>query len=204
MIAFLDGIIDLKSAEHIILNVNGIGYEINISNSALARLPEPGQQAKLYIYETTSMYGGGVSLYGFLTLEEKDIFMSFKDNLKNTGAKKALDYTDKAMKSLPDFTAAINQKNLKLLISIFGFRSNTAEKLVVALQGKLDKIKLPSAGKEKWSLLTDNKSIDAIQALISLGYKELQAKIMVEKVITEYAGTELKIENIIKLALKQL
>lgn len=201
MIATLEGLLDFKNPEYIILNVQGIGYEINISNSTYEKLPSVGDVSKLYIIETTGMYGGGTNLYGFLSPDEKDIFISFKENIKNIGAKKALDYLDKAMKSLPDFKRAVEQKNLKLLTSIFGFRKETAEKIVVALQNKIEHIKI--SGKEKWSRVSEEIPVETIQALVSLGYKEQMAKFAVEKVLEETDRSS-KTEELIKLALKYL
>ena len=119
MIALLEGTIEFKSPQNIILNVNGIGYEINVSLNTYNKLPAKGNSVKLHISETVGIYGGGTTLYGFATQEEKEIFTCFKVGLKNTGAKKSLDYLDKAMKSLPDFRRAVIQKNLGLLTSIF-------------------------------------------------------------------------------------
>lgn len=201
MIAFLEGIIEEKTIESVIIAVNGIGYEVNISASTYEKLPATGKLAKLYIYETQGIYGGGITLYGFINLDEKEIFLVFKDGLKNTGSKKALDYMDKATKSLPDFQRAVTQKDTKLLTSIFGFRKPTAEKIVALLNDKLSKVDIK--GKGKWTKTDGSVSEDAIQALVSLGYKEAQARHAVEECLSEMDSTA-KINDIIKLALKYL
>jgi len=201
MIALLEGTIERKSPQNAILNVNGVGYEINISASTYERLPGKGGGTKLHIIETVGIYGGGVTLYGFYTQEEKDIFLCFKEGLKNTGAKKSLDYTDKAMKSLPDFRKAVLTKNMSLLTSIFGFRKPTAEKIITLLQKKMEGIDLK--GGEKWPGIGEGASLEAIQALISLGYRETQAKEAVQKVMSG-ADEEIKTQDIIKNALKYL
>ena len=148
------------------------------------------------------MFGGTISLYGFLTQEEKDIFMVFKDGLKNTGSKKALDYLDKVMKSLPDFHKAVINKDIKLLTSIFGFHSKTAEKIVALLQDKLSVLKI--SGKPKWATVIDqNIPAEVIEALVALGYKETRARNVVEKIISELDQIP-KTEELIKLALKYM
>ena len=179
MIATLEGIIESKSLDSTVINVSGVGYEINISTSTYNRLPPPGKSVKLFIIESTAMYGGGVNLYGFLTTEEKAIFMSFKNSLKNTGAKKSLEYLDKAMKSLADFRRAVVNKDLKLLTSIFGFHRQTAEKIIAGLQDKLADVEI--SGKEKWSKVPSRVHEEAIQALVVLGLRESQARTAVEE-----------------------
>ncbi|MBU0952239.1 MAG: Holliday junction branch migration protein RuvA [Elusimicrobia bacterium] len=203
MIAFLEGILEEKSVDSVILAVNGIGYDISISAVTYEKLPATGKLAKLYIYETQGIYGGGITLYGFTNLDDKEIFLVFKDGLKNTGSKKALDYMDKATKSLPDFQRAVTQKDTKLLTSIFGFRKPTAEKIVALLNDKLSKVKI--TGKEKWPSGKTNGNMpeDAIQALVSLGYKEAQARHAVEESLT-ILENPVNVSEIIKLALRYL
>lgn len=202
MISFLDGIIEYISPTTVILNVNNIGYEINISSSTYDKLSKLKGNVRLYIVETAGMFGGTISLYGFLTQEEKDIFMVFKDGLKNTGSKKALDYLDKVMKSLPDFHKAVINKDIKLLTSIFGFHSKTAEKIVALLQDKLSVLKI--SGKPKWATVIDqNIPAEVIEALVALGYKETRARNVVEKIISELDQIP-KTEELIKLALKYM
>jgi len=202
LISFLDGIIEYISPTTVILNVNNIGYEINISSSTYDKLSKLKGNVRLYIVETAGMFGGTISLYGFLTQEEKDIFMVFKDGLKNTGSKKALDYLDKVMKSLPDFHKAVINKDIKLLTSIFGFHSKTAEKIVALLQDKLSVLKI--SGKPKWATVIDqNIPAEVIEALVALGYKETRARNVVEKIISELDQIP-KTEELIKLALKYM
>jgi len=202
MIATLEGIIELKNQNSIVLNVNGVGYEINISSNTFNRLSSEKIPVKFFVVEVPgSIYSGTTQLYGFLTKEEKEIFVAFKDNLKNIGSKKALDFLDKAMKSLPDFKKAIINKNIKLLISIFGFRENTAEKIIIALQDKIDSIEI--SGEEKLDLEKITLQTETIQALVALGYKEYQSKQAVEEVIKKTKDI-FTTEELIRSALKYL
>ncbi|MEW6041102.1 MAG: Holliday junction branch migration protein RuvA [Elusimicrobiota bacterium] len=204
LIATLEGIIEHKYDEYIIINVAGVGYEVSVSPSTLNRLPPESRNTKLYVVETSGIYGGGTNLYGFLNAEEKEIFLTFKDGLKNTGAKKALDYLDKAVKSLPDFRRAVIEKNIKVLTSIFGFHSKTAEKIMVLLQDKLSSISV--VGEEKWAMSSavSDFSSDAVSALISLGYSQTQAKHAVEEALSQFEGSQPTTETLIKVALKHL
>ena len=92
-----------------------------------AALPEPGRSVLLHIAESVAMYGGGVTLYGFLTPSDKAMFLTFRDCVPGTGAKKALEYLDKASKSLPDFRRAVLDKDAKVLTGVFGFTRKTAD-----------------------------------------------------------------------------
>lgn len=204
MIATLEGILEYKSPERIILKVNGIGYEVNISPSTFDKLPALGKIVKFYIAESIAMYGGGITLYGFLSQEEKEIFLAFKDGLKNTGAKKALDYLDKTSKSLLDFKNAVLDKNTKLLTSVFGFRKQTADKIIALLSDKLTELKI--TGEEKWSKFSKETlpvAEETIQALIALGYRESQAKKAVEDAL-ENINKVTSTDELLKLSLRYI
>ncbi|MDI6641371.1 MAG: Holliday junction ATP-dependent DNA helicase RuvA [Elusimicrobiota bacterium] len=204
MIATLQGTLDYKSPESVILSVNGIGYEVNISISTFDKLPAVGKLVKFYIAESVGMYGGGTTLYGFLTQEEKEIFLAFKDGMKNTGAKKALDYLDKTAKSLPDFKRAVMEKNTKLLTSLFGFRKSTAEKIVALLHDKLSELKI--AGSEKFTKFTAQTLSaveETIQALVAMGYREIHAKHAVEEAVNKLDKIP-PTNELLKLALKYI
>lgn len=196
MISFLKGFIEEKNLNQIVLNVNGIGYEINIPLSTYQKLPSIDSEIKLYIIELQPLYGSTSTLYGFLTKEEKDLFCFFKDELKNVKGRKALDYVDKVMKSLPIFQESIINKNTKALTTIFGFKKKTAEKIIAAISDKINKIK-----PEKMTQPSIYQ--DALEALKSLGYKHYQAKNVLDELFPKIPP-ETKLEDLIKLALKNI
>jgi Holliday junction DNA helicase RuvA len=119
------------------------------------------------------MYGGGTTLYGFLTSLEKQVYLVLRENVPGAGAKKALELLDKAAKSLADFRQAVINKDAKSLVVIFGFTSKTAEKLVAALQGKMESLSVPGGGPA-----TESSSAfeEAVAGLISIGYREPVAR----------------------------
>ena len=136
MIASLRGSIISKTEEGIVIEVGGLGYEVFLCEASLRNLGPEGGEAYVLTAQSISMYGGA-ALYGFLTREEKDLFDLFRDAVPNTGAKKALDYLNKALKSLPDFKQAVMKNDPRLLTSIFGFTAKTADKLISALKDKM-------------------------------------------------------------------
>ena len=106
MISYLKGTLESKSEKSIELDVGGVGYSISVPTSTLSKLPTTGSRMKVYICESTAMYGGETSYYGFLTVEERDVFNLLK-SVSKIGAKAALDILSKVSKSLPDFKDAI-------------------------------------------------------------------------------------------------
>ncbi len=205
MIDYFNGILDSKSLEGITVDVNGVGYRIAVPASTFSKLPESGHSVKIYIVEAVSgMYGGVISLYGFLTSEEREMYLLIKEEVPGTGAKKALEYTDKISKSFADFKAAVISKNAAMLASVFGFTKKTSDKLIAALKDKIAAVNI--AGQEKWSGsdVADENNIasEAVSALIALGYKELQARNAVKKA---FEGDEsISLEELIKKSLKHL
>jgi len=118
------------------LNIGGIGYKVSVPLSTSEKLPSKGENVRLFIVESVGMYGGNVTYYGFLSQEERDIFLLLKQEVPGAGAKKALDYLDKVTKSLADFRRVIVNKDIQTLTGIFGFTKKTAEKLIIALKDK--------------------------------------------------------------------
>src|SRR5688500_18341336 len=98
MIASLRGVVVHVGEDHAVVEAGGVGYEVSLTPLSLSRL-RAGQDAFVFIEESVAMYGGGVKLYGFLSAEERQLFGVFRDNIPATGAKKALEYLERASKS---------------------------------------------------------------------------------------------------------
>ena len=202
MIDYFKGILSYKKTNVVVIEAWGVGYSINITVDTSNRLPKEGEEIKLYIVEATGLYGGIVSHYGFLSKEEREMFCLIKDEVPSTGAKKAMEYFDKVSKSFADFKVAIIKKDISLLSTVFGFTKKTAEKLIVALKDKIAEISVNN--EQKWQEVSTNSSteIEAIEALLTLGYKDLQARTAVSKVISQ--NNKLEVAQIVKEALKYL
>ena len=111
MIAYLKGQILEVNEESAIIVCGGVGYEVNLAKGSAQEL-ESGREAVLYIAESISPYDGTV-LYGFLSKEDKELWALFKSAIPNTGAKKALEYLNKALRSVADFHNAIVKRDPK-------------------------------------------------------------------------------------------
>jgi holliday junction DNA helicase RuvA len=207
MIASLRGVIVSKDLESVILEAGGVGREVHLTASTAARLPAPGGEAFLLVVPSYAMYGGGETLYGFLTPAEKAMFMAFRDEIPGTGAKKALEYLDKASKSLPDFRRAVMERDEKMLAAVFGFTKKTATKIVDALKDKLGEVSVPGAPhlqKADQTVPATGPWAQALSALSALGYKPAEARAALQAVSEERGGTDLPPEQLVRQALKRL
>ena len=188
-----------KETFRVVLDVNGVGYEIWMSRATEGRLVE-GQTATVFICESVTAFDGATTLYGFATREEKDYYNRLRENVDGMGPKKALECLDKISKSLPDFKRAIIDSDVRLLVSVFGFTKKTAEKLVFALKGKVDAWTV--AGPVKWpEAATRSAEMEALSGLLSMGYDEAESRAMLQRAKGNL-GHEAATEALIKEALR--
>ncbi|MEK7859629.1 MAG: Holliday junction branch migration protein RuvA [Elusimicrobiota bacterium] len=207
MIASLRGVVLSQDGERVVLEAAGVGYEVLVTQATARALPAPGHEAFLLTVESFGMYGGGATLYGFATPAEKSLFSTIKDEVPGTGAKKALEYLDKASKSLPDFRRAILDQDAKMLTGVFGFSKKTAERLVDALKDKLESVQMPGAERLKTpasEAAGTSAMSQALNALSSLGYKPAEARAALLALAEEKGAQDLPAEQIVRLALKRL
>ncbi len=200
MIAYLKGEIFELGESSVILLVSGTGYEINITPNDIAAL-EKGAAAAFYVAESISPYDGTV-LYGFVSKEDKQLWNLFRDAIPNTGAKKAMEYLNKALRSVADFHHAIQKKDPKILTAIFGFTAKTAEKLIHSLQDKIDAIAVQ--GEAKIKVAEEPYMAEVVAALSALGYTAAESRNAMEKIYAMGVSPSEKTENIIRMALKVL
>jgi Holliday junction DNA helicase RuvA len=201
MIGSLRGNLLHKAPGQTLVDVQGVGYEVLTTVSVYDRLPAIGQEVLLFVSESMAMYGGGLTLYGFLSQEEKEIFTLLKE-VPGTGSKKALEYLDKISKSAPDFRRAVMDGDARALVSLFGFTRKTADKMILALKDRLAGLRV--SGKEKWSpAVLPTGFSEAVAALVQLGYRESEARAALEQLPPE-ARAENSTTTLVKEALKQL
>lgn len=201
MIAYLKGEVLEQKEDGAVIVCGGVGYEVNLAHSSALEL-QPGQTAALYVAESISPYDGTV-LYGFLSKEDKDLWLLFKTAIPNTGPKKALEFLNKALRSVADFHNAILQRDPKILTGIFGFTAKTAEKLINSLKDKMDSVTVQ--GQSKIKVMDDAPYMSGVlEALTALGYSAAESRRAIEKLYAEGIDPNAKIEHIIKEALRVL
>lgn len=206
MIASLRGTVLSKGLESLILEVGGVGHEIHVTAATASRVPA-GAEVLLMVVPSYAMYGGGETLYGFLDASEKAMFCAFRDEIPGTGAKKALEFLDKASKSLPDFRRAVIDRDEKMLGAVFGFSKKTATKIVDALKGKLDDMRVagqPHIEKIGETVPATGSWSQALSALEALGYKPSEVRAALQSLAEEHGGKELPAEQLVRQALKRL
>lgn len=206
MIASLRGVVLSKDLESLILEAGGVGHEIRVTAATASRVPAGGE-VLLMVVPSYAMYGGGETLYGFLDASEKAMFCAFRDEIPGTGAKKALEYLDKASKSLPDFRRAVIDRDEKMLAAVFGFSKKTAAKLVDALKGKLDDVRVggaPHIQKAGEAVPATGSWGQALNALEALGYKQSEVRAALQSLAEEHGGKDLPAEQLVRQALKRL
>ncbi len=195
MYAYLKGKFVAKTAAQVIVDVNGVGYEINISLNTYTQL-QSLEEGKLYIY--LQVKEDAHTLFGFFEKEEKDMFIMLI-SVSGVGAATAR----MMLSSLKpeDVANAVATNNIKLIESVKGIGKKTAERLVLELKDKVGG-KFDSTP-QNWGKAANSLEKDAINALFALGIGQKQAELSVKKILTSEPDI-IKLEDLIKKALKAI
>jgi Holliday junction DNA helicase RuvA len=189
MIGKLKGVVEQVDSESAILDVSGVGYLVYCSGRTLQNL-QLGQTASLYI--ETYVREDAIKLFGFATLQEKEIFLLLQ-SVNGVGAKMSLNIISQI--DLEQLHQAILTRNKELLTGISGVGSKTAERIIIELKSK--KIFAATSIFASQSYSSDMQ--DAIAALISLGISKAEATLHVEQIVLQ--DPQMQINDIIKQAL---
>lgn len=196
MYHYLSGKLIEKSPTAVVIETNGIGYDVLIPVSTYSALPSLGEIAKLFIHfvvrEDAQLF------YGFATEEERRMFRHLI-SISGIGPKIATTALSGLL--VDDLKIAIKEGNVAVLTSISGIGKKTAERIVIELREKmiLDGVKSP-AGAKGFSTPVSSEAEDAVQALVALGYTKNKAKEAVDKVLA--SDSNLPVDQMIRLALK--
>lgn len=195
MYAYLRGKLTNKTAAQVHLDVNGIGFEINITLNTYTAVQHL-EECKLFTY--LQVKEDGHTLYGFAGKEEKEMFVMLI-SVSGVGAATAR----MMLSSLraDEVAAALSSGNVRLLESVKGIGKKTAERLVLELKDKTGAGSEP--GSQNWNKGINTPEKDATNALIALGIAPKQAEQSVKKVLTAEPGIT-KLEDLIKKALKAI
>jgi Holliday junction DNA helicase RuvA len=191
MIATLTGIITEHSAHMVVLEVNGVGYGILVTSTDQGALPS-GTKAKLYIYE--NIKEDAHDLIGFKSKQTKSLFEQLL-SVKNVGPKVALSILDTG--SDDRVKHAIANGDVKFLQTAKGVGRRAAEQVIVELRDKVG-VSVGSAADEVVHRGGVDTMDDAVQALMALGYSDIDAQNALRSI-----DSELPLEERIRRALKQ-
>jgi len=196
MIAWLSGRLRRKVADYLVLDVAGVGYQVSVPLSTYRRIPDDGEEVCLHIH--THVREDSLSLFGFLTEAEKDLFMLLI-GVSGIGPKLAL--TILSSLSVDEIAAAIQSSDDQKLSSVPGIGKKTAARMVLELKDKVKHYILAPVPGVPFSAV-DTDADDVLSALINLGYKKLQAGEALSKV--KHGRSGLTVEELIREALKVL
>lgn len=196
MIGRLKGIVIHKQPPWLVVDVHGVGYELEAPMSTFYDLPEVGREVALFTHYAQKE--DSVSLYGFLSEAERRLFRDVQ-KVSGIGAKIALAILSGA--SVSDFARLVQTSDVTALTRIPGIGKKTAERIVVELRDRAADLGGGAAFAVKGAAPTDPLG-EAVAALQQLGYKPAEALKMAEKVQADGDDTETIIRKALKSALK--
>jgi len=202
MIAFVDGILEESQPFRVIINVQGVGYELNTPLSTTTQIGHIGERVRLHTQLVVRE--DSHQLFGFATLKEKSAFIALTEKVSGIGPKIALNILSRL--SVDALRSAIASGNVTLLTQCPGIGKKTAERLVLELRDIFSKQPTNESGPTSGSAFVDTETgapdvrNDAIAALITLGFKQVDAEKRIDKVL----GTSAEVPAISSLIKKAL
>ena len=199
MIAHLTGIVLKKTAQSLIIENNGIGYEVIVPFSTFYALPKEDERVNLHIY--THVREDAIILFGFHTLLEKDIFLMLI-SVSGIGPKLAINILSGI--GPDELLEAMAQGDAPRLQAIPGVGKKTAERIALELKDKALRVRGDSKDFPTGILDDKDEKVynDALSALLNLGYPAKSAKRAVEKALVQ--TKDVTLESLIKEALRSL
>lgn len=195
MYAYIKGSLEVKTRGYIVIDVNGIGYKIFMSETAIAELGEIGQVVKVHTY--LKVKEDEMSLYGFNTNEELRMFELLL-SVSGIGAKSAINILSNITPS--SFALAVITNDVAKIKALPGIGQKGAQRIILELKDKLNKQQdIEEVEKQVEKVIDTQKYNEAISALQVLGYSKKE----IEKAL-QGINEELTVEEIIKLGLKNL
>lgn len=195
MYAYIKGSLEVKTRGYIVIDVNGIGYKIFMSETAIAELGEIGQVVKVHTY--LKVKEDEMSLYGFNTNEELRMFELLL-SVSGIGAKSAINILSNITPS--SFALAVITNDVAKIKALPGIGPKGAQRIILELKDKLNKEQdIEEVEKKEEKVIDTQKYNEAISALQVLGYSKKE----IEKAL-QGINEELTVEEIIKLGLKNL
>ncbi len=197
MYAYLKGTIEYKYSDHIIVEVNGVGYNVFYPTGRIAALPPIGSSITIYTY--TSVREDAFQLYGFENMDDKELFCLLT-GVSGVGPKAGMNLLSELTAS--QIRMAIITGDTKTLSKAQGIAKKTAERIIVDLKSKMsldDESAVSGIVPDDTAVVAEEN--EAVEALVALGYPLKDARAAVAKAIGDKAeGTE----AILKAALRYM
>lgn len=198
MYSYIKGTLEETDSSSVVVENGGIGYRISVPGRVLDALPPKGSEVKIYTY--LHVKEDCFSLFGFLSRDDRMLFQLML-NVSGIGPKGALGIL--TVLSPNELRTAVVTDNAKAIAKAPGIGTKTAQKLIIELKDKVDLEDLLLQDNDTDGLQADLTGIkeEAVQALVSLGYSEKEARMSVSAV--EGAET-MDVESVLKAALKNM
>ncbi|MBI2446351.1 MAG: Holliday junction branch migration protein RuvA [Parcubacteria group bacterium] len=188
MISYLEGKIIEKNEKFFVINAGGVGYRIFSHQGILEKIPAISQNigvwTHLYVREDT------LDLYGFTEKEELEFFETLI-SISGIGPKSALGILEVA--PVASLKQAIVSEDETFFTKVSGVGKKTAQRLILELKNKLAKTIMPIKGSDSAEMA------EAMDALVSLGYKERDARKVLQEITKDIKGVEAKIKAALKI-----
>lgn len=206
MIGRLTGELVEKTPPELLIDVSGVGYEIEASMNTFYKLPEVGTFVTIYTHFVVRE--DAQLLYGFADKQERSLFRTL---IKVNGVGPKLALTILSGISAPEFIRTVHNEDVSALTRLPGVGKKTAERLIIEMKDKLSKLESPTAVEFELSgqgvgapvQPRQDHRADAETALIALGYKPMQATKAIEQAANTL-GSDAETEALIRQALKMM
>jgi Holliday junction DNA helicase RuvA len=198
MIAYLSGKLLIKQPNHLIVDVNGVGYEVTIPLSTFYETGDIGSPVQLQVH--THVREDTIALFGFKSVREKSLFEHL---ISVSGIGPKLGITILSGMSFEELIPAIREGNLAKLTSIPGVGKKTAERLVLELRDRLVKFEAFSIAVSTEGTSSPQAQDDVLSALVNLGYPKNMAERALQKVLSSNRA-EQGFESLLKGVLQHL
>ncbi|WP_428773107.1 Holliday junction branch migration protein RuvA [Vibrio sp.] len=203
MIGRLRGTLIDKTPPELLIEVNGIGYEVQMPMSCFYELPNLGEEAIIYTHFVVRE--DAQLLYGFNTVKERALF---REVIKANGVGPKLGLGILSGMNASQFVACVEREDISSLVKLPGVGKKTAERLVVEMkdrlkgwgEGDLFTPYTDAAPADAGGLMQSNAEEEAVSALLALGYKPTQAS----KVVSQVMTADMTSEQLIREALKSM
>jgi len=190
MISYLKGKIILKREAFIILEVNGVGFKVFVSDKSISKIPSKGDNLKLFTFMNVGE--NRMELYGFLEYQEFELF-EVLESISGVGPKAALQIS--SFGPLEKLKKQMKEKGIEVFTKIKGIGKKKAQKIMLELSDKISEV-LKNKQKTKEANQKDQK---AVEALINLGFSKKEAQNALSKVPEETKSTENKVKKALEI-----
>ncbi len=192
MFGYLRGVIRHIEASYVVMDVNGVGYEVYLNSSTLSSLSESDSESELYTH--LNVREDGYTLYGFTTLQERDLFRVLL-SISKIGPKIAMAILSKF--SVSELVSCVQLKDSQALVQVPGIGIKTASRLMMDLYDKVSRFESDIGEDIEKTTSNGNFVQEAIDALVVMGFSQKESRRAVLAIQEQANSTE----NAVRLAL---